>query len=85
MLPLVGGVLLLELRLDYRFVYVGATVAVLSPIEEVSTHPPFTPLEVQKGHLVRLEVVGLLGIGVDVCLWGDVNLLALKSLPPETL
>lgn len=46
MLPLVGGVLLLELRLDYRFVYVGATVAVLSPIGEVSTHPPFTPLEV---------------------------------------
>ena len=46
MLPLVCGVLLLEFRLDYRFVYVGATVAVLSPIGEVSTHPPFTPLEV---------------------------------------
>jgi hypothetical protein len=46
MLPLVDGVLLLELRLDYRFVYVGATEAVPSPIGEVSTHPPFTPLEV---------------------------------------
>ena len=46
MLPLVGGVLLLELCLDYRLVHVGATMAVLSPIGEVSTHPPFTPLEV---------------------------------------
>ena len=45
MLPLVGGVLLLELCLGYLFVYVGATMAVLSPIGEVSM-PPFTPLEV---------------------------------------
>ncbi len=44
-LPLVGGVLLLELCLGYLFVYVGATMAVLSPIGEVSM-PPFTPLEV---------------------------------------
>ena len=44
MLPLVDGVLLLELRLDYCLVYVGATMAVLSPVGEVSTHPPFDTL-----------------------------------------
>lgn len=44
MLPLVGRVLLLEPRLDYCLVHVGATVAVLSPIGVVSTHPPFDAL-----------------------------------------
>ena len=51
MLPLVGGVLLLELCLDYRLVHVGATMAVLSPIGEVSTHPPFDTLGGVEGAL----------------------------------
>ena len=61
MLPLVGRVLLLELRLDYRLVHVGATMAVLSPIGEVSTYPPFDTLGDIEGALgTTLGVVGML-------------------------
>ena len=61
MLPLVGGVLLLELRLDYCLVHVGATMAVLSPIGEVSTHPSFDTLGGIEGALgTTLGVVGVL-------------------------
>lgn len=61
-------------------------MAVLSPIGEVSTHPSLHALGGVEGALgATLGVVGVLGIEVDVCLWGDVDLFALTNLPPETL
>ena len=61
MLPLVGGVLLLELRLDYCLVYIRATMAVLSPIGEVSTHPSLHALGGVEGALgATLGVIGVL-------------------------
>ena len=61
MLPLVCGVLLLEFCLDYRLVHIRATMAVLSPIGEVSTHPPFDTLGGVEGAFgTTLGVVGVL-------------------------